>query len=55
MMEDGYYETDLECNITFANEAMLQIFGYERDEFMGVNHRHYSTPAGAKRIFDAFH
>ncbi|MDQ5985318.1 MAG: Sensor histidine kinase RcsC [Syntrophus sp. SKADARSKE-3] len=54
-MEDGYFETDLEGNITFANEAMLRIFGYARDEFMGVNHRHYSTPAEAKRIFDAFH
>ena len=37
-MEEGYLESDLFGNYTFANEASQKIFGYTRDELIGMNY-----------------
>ena len=36
-MRDGVGYTDLKENILFANSAMCRIFGYSRDEIIGMN------------------
>lgn len=36
-IEDGYYELDLKGNFTFFNESCRKIFGYSREEMMGLN------------------
>ena len=38
-IEEGYYETDLEGNFVFVNEAMCKIVGYSREELMGLGYR----------------
>jgi PAS domain S-box-containing protein len=53
-IEEGYYEVDLAGNFTFFNDSMCQIFGYPRDELMGMNDRQYTDPENAKKLFQAF-
>ncbi|MBT4639068.1 MAG: PAS domain S-box protein [Deltaproteobacteria bacterium] len=40
-MEDGYIEVDMAGNITFCNDKMSKIFGYEAMELIGMNHHQY--------------
>ena len=41
-VEDGYYEVDLAGNFTFFNDSMCRIFGYPKEELMGMNNRQYT-------------
>lgn len=41
-MEKGYYETDLDGNITFVNDSICRILGYSSKEVMGTNYRRYA-------------
>ena len=38
-IEEGYYETDLEGNIVFCNDAAARLLGYTREELLGMNYR----------------
>lgn len=38
---DAYYEVDLRGNLQFFNEAYLTLFGYRREEMLGLNFRRY--------------
>jgi len=53
-MDDGYFENDLQGNFTFVNETMSRIYGYSREELLRLNHRDYTTPAEAERIYKAY-
>ncbi|OGP49373.1 MAG: hypothetical protein A2Y79_09615 [Deltaproteobacteria bacterium RBG_13_43_22] len=53
-VESGCYEVDLAGNMTFFNDAACRIFGYPREELMGMNNRRYATPETAKRIYKIF-
>ena len=48
---DACFEVDLRGAITFVNEAACRIFGFSREEFMGMNNRAYTTPETAKRVY----
>jgi PAS domain S-box-containing protein len=52
-IEDGYYESDLEGNLTFFNDSLCRILGYPRDELMGMNTRQYSDEKTANRVSQA--
>ena len=54
-IDEGYFEDDLPGNFTFVNEAMAKIYGYKREELIGMNNRRYASPTEAKRIFNVFH
>ena len=41
-IEDAYYEVDLAGNLTFFNDSMCRIWGYPREELMGMNDRQLS-------------
>ncbi len=51
---DGYYEIDFDGNMTFCNDAMLQILGYEPDELPNLTNQAYMTPDYAKRVESVF-
>jgi len=51
---DGYYEIDLDGNVTFCNDAMLRILGYEADEVPNLTNQAYVTPDYAKRVESVF-
>ena len=53
-IEEGYCEVDLAGNFTFFNDSMCRIFGYPKEELMGMNNRQYTDRENAKRLFQAF-
>jgi PAS domain S-box-containing protein len=53
-VEDGYYEVDLAGNFTFFNDFMCRIFGYLKEELMGMNNRQYTDKENGKKVFQAF-
>jgi len=50
---DGYYETDLAGNFTFFNNALCRIWGYPKEELMGMNSRQYTNEETAKILYQA--
>jgi len=53
-IEDGLYEMDLKGNFIFINDSMSRIFGYPREELMGMNNRQYLDPETASRIYQVY-
>ena len=49
-IEEGYFETDLQGNLTFCNDPFCKILGYSRTQLIGMNSREYTTPETAQRI-----
>ncbi|MBT8370737.1 MAG: PAS domain S-box protein [Desulfobacterales bacterium] len=49
-IEEGYFETDLEGNLTFFSDPFCKILGYPRSQLLGMNTRKYTTPATAEKI-----
>ena len=52
--EEACFEVDLAGNMTFFNDPTCRIFGYPREELMGMNNRQYTTPETAKKIYKIF-
>ena len=53
-IEEGYYEVDIAGNFTFLNDSMCRIFGYPKEELIGMNDRQYTDQETAKRLFQAY-
>lgn len=53
-IDDGYYEMDLAGNMTFFNDSLCHIFGYPRNELMGMNNRKFTDPANTNMLYQAF-
>ena len=53
-IEEGYFETDLAGRSTFINDSLCKIYGYPRDEFLGIDNRRFTDKENAKRVFEAF-
>ena len=53
-IHEGYFEVDLAGSFTFFNDSMCRIFGYSRQELMGMNNREYTTPKTAKKIYKIY-
>jgi len=53
-IEEGYAEIDLKGNFTFFNDSIIRIFGYSREELMGMNNREYSTSETSKKMYQIF-
>jgi len=55
-MENGYYEVDMDGNLTFFNEPLAEILGYSSDQLRGLNYSRYMDPETAEAVrkrFDA--
>ncbi|MFQ6603971.1 MAG: PAS domain S-box protein [Fidelibacterota bacterium] len=50
-MEEGCFETDIRGTFTFVNIAMERIFGYSRQELLGMTNRDFMSPDAASRIY----
>jgi len=53
-IEDGYYEVDLPGNFTFFNDPVCRLFGYSKDELMGMNDRQYTDREHATKLYQTF-
>jgi PAS domain S-box-containing protein/putative nucleotidyltransferase with HDIG domain len=53
-IEDGYYEVDMAGNLTFFNDSVCRIAGYNREELMGMNYQQYTIPENIKEILKTF-
>ena len=53
-MRDGFCEVDLAGNFTFFNDSACRIWGYSKEELMGMNNRQYTDKENAKILFQAF-
>ncbi len=49
-IEEGYFETDLDGNLTFFNNPFCKILGYSRNRLIGMNTRQYTTPETAEKM-----
>lgn len=53
-ISEGYYETDLHGNLTFFNESLCGILGYNQNELTGMNYRTFTTGNDQQHVFRAF-
>ena len=53
-IEDGYFELDLDGNLIFFNNSLCKITGHSQEELMEINHRLYSSPETAEKLFQVF-
>jgi len=53
-IEDAYYEVDLAGNLTFFNDSLCRLYGYSKEELMGMNYRRYGDKETAKKVFQAY-
>jgi PAS domain S-box-containing protein len=53
-IEEGYYEVDIDGNFTFFNDSTCSIFGYGKDELLGMNFREYTSPEVSKKMSQIF-
>jgi two-component system sensor histidine kinase/response regulator len=51
---DGYYEVDIAGNLTFFNDALCEIYGYPREELMGMNNRRFCDKENAAKVYREF-
>ena len=52
-IEDGYYEADLAGNFTFFNQSICHIWGYTKEELLGMNNRRYMDQETAAKLYKA--
>ncbi len=53
-MLEGYFEVNLNGNLTFFNQAVSKFFGYSRDELLGLNYQKFTSPEEAQRLYQLF-
>jgi len=53
-IEEGYYEVDLAGNFTFLNDSMCRIWGYPKEELIGMNHWRFTDQETGQRLFQDF-
>jgi two-component system, cell cycle sensor histidine kinase and response regulator CckA len=53
-MENGYYEVDIDGNLTFFNTPLAEILGYAGDQLTGLNYRRYMDAGTAEAVGKRF-
>ena len=53
-IEEGYYEVDLTGNFTFFNDSICRIWGYPKEELIGMNNQQYADEEYAKKLYQVF-
>jgi two-component system cell cycle sensor histidine kinase/response regulator CckA len=49
-LEEGYFEIDLDQNLTFFNDPLCKILGYSPDELSGKNTRAFTSQATIRKM-----
>ncbi|MGD8762652.1 MAG: 7TM diverse intracellular signaling domain-containing protein [Desulfobacteraceae bacterium] len=53
-IEEGYYEVDLDGNLTFFNDSVCKILGYPKEELIGMNYRQFMGEKTAEQVYETF-
>lgn len=53
-INDGYYEVDLRGNLRFYNDSFARIWGYPRQDLMGMNYRRFTHNEDVPKVFRIF-
>jgi PAS domain S-box-containing protein len=53
-IKESYYEVDLRGNITFANDAFIDLLGYDGEEFIGINYKTFCDKPTHEEIYNKF-
>ncbi|MCJ7686933.1 MAG: PAS domain S-box protein, partial [Desulfobacteraceae bacterium] len=53
-IEEGYYETNIAGDFTFFNDSLAAIFGYTRDEMLGMNYKKNTDKEASDRLYQVF-
>lgn len=53
-IEDGYFECDLNGDITFFNPAIENFFGYSNGKLQGVNYKQIIGEENADKVYEQF-
>jgi two-component system cell cycle sensor histidine kinase/response regulator CckA len=53
-MEEGYFEVDLQGNLTFINDAICQMMGLPAHRLLGMNNREFTAPVTAGAMYAHF-
>src|SRR4030066_2259652 len=53
-IQDSYFETDLDGNLTFVNDAMCRTMGYSKEELVGMNYRVFATKDDVEVVYRDF-
>jgi rsbT co-antagonist protein RsbR len=53
-IEEGYYEVDLAGSLMFFNDALCRLYGYAKDELMGMDYRQYVDDETAKIMYQTY-
>ena len=51
---DAFFETNIQGDFVFFNDALCRIFGYAREEIEHKNFRHFMDSTNAEYAFDSF-
>ena len=53
-IDEGYFENDLEGNLTFVNDSMCRHLGYAREELIGMNYKQYNGENTIQKVRNVF-
>jgi diguanylate cyclase (GGDEF)-like protein/PAS domain S-box-containing protein len=53
-IQEAYYEVDLAGSFTFVNDATCRIWGYSREELIGMNYKVYVPKEEVKGVYKAW-
>ncbi|MFW9822124.1 MAG: PAS domain S-box protein [Candidatus Thorarchaeota archaeon] len=54
MINEGYYEVDLEGNFTFVSDALCEFIGYRQEELLGKNYEIVIEKSTRETVFKTF-
>jgi PAS domain S-box-containing protein len=53
-LEEGYFEIDLDRNLTFFNDPLCKILGYSRNDLTGKNTRTFTSPSTIRKMDEIY-
>jgi len=53
-IKECYFEVNLNGDITFANDAFIELLGYKEEELMGMNYSSFCDKATQVKIYEKF-
>lgn len=53
-IEEGYFEQDLHGNFIFVNDSLSRIYGYSKEELIGLSYKQYTDLESGRKCFHLY-